>query len=103
MNEAMILKLAKDALEMTLMVSGPLLIVSLVIGILVSVAQVVTSIQDMTLSFVPRILAVFLTFLFALVTPGIIEMNAGTVGGPVLWFLAIAISPFGLPSLRTEA
>jgi len=66
MNEAMILKLAKDALEMTLMVSGPLLIVSLVIGILVSVAQVVTSIQDMTLSFVPRILAVFLTFLFAL-------------------------------------
>jgi hypothetical protein len=44
-----------------------------------------------------------LTFLFALVTPGIIEMNAGTVGGPVLWFLAIAISPFGLPSLRTEA
>jgi len=66
MNETMILKLAKDALEVTLMVSGPLLIVSLAIGIVVSIAQVVTSIQDMTLSFVPRIIAVFLTFLFAL-------------------------------------
>jgi uncharacterized membrane protein (Fun14 family) len=41
-----------------------------------------------------------LTFLFALVTPGIIEINAGTLGGPILWFMAIAITPFGLPSLR---
>jgi flagellar biosynthetic protein FliQ len=65
MSQDMVLKLAKDALEVTLMVSGPLLIVSLVIGIAVSIAQVVTSIQDMTLSFVPRIIAVFLAFLFA--------------------------------------
>jgi len=34
------------------------------------------------------------------VVPGIIELNAGTIGGPVLWFLAVAITPFGLPSLR---
>jgi len=66
MTQEMILKLAKDALEITLMVSGPMLIVSLVVGILVSIAQVVTSIQDMTLSFVPRVIAVFLTFLFVL-------------------------------------
>ena len=66
MTQEMILKLAKDALEITLMVSGPMLIVSLVVGILVSIAQVVTSIQDMTLSFVPRVIAVFLTFLFIL-------------------------------------
>jgi flagellar biosynthesis protein FliQ len=65
MNQAMILKLAKDTLEVTLMVSGPMLIVSLVVGIAVSIAQVVTSIQDMTLSFVPRVIAVFLVFLFA--------------------------------------
>jgi len=31
---------------------------------------------------------------------GIIALNAGTVGGPVLWFLAVAITPFGLPALR---
>ena len=60
----MILKLAKDTLEVTLMISGPMLIVSLLVGVLVSIAQVVTSIQDMTLSFVPRIIAVFLAFLF---------------------------------------
>jgi hypothetical protein len=32
--------------------------------------------------------------------PGIIELNAGTIGGPVLWFLAVAITPSGLPWLR---
>ena len=40
-----------------------------------------------------------LAFLFAMVVPGVIELNAGTVGGPVLWFLAILITPFGLPKL----
>jgi flagellar biosynthesis protein FliQ len=63
MNQDMILKLAKDTLEITLMISGPMLIVSLVVGIIISIAQVVTSIQDMTLSFVPRVIAVFVAFL----------------------------------------
>jgi len=40
-----------------------------------------------------------LAFLFAMVVPGVIELNAGTVGGPVLWFLAIFITPLGLPKL----
>ena len=48
MSQDLILKLAKDALQVTLMVSGPMLVVSLVVGILISIAQVVTSIQDMT-------------------------------------------------------
>ncbi len=64
MSQDMILKLAKDTLQITLMVSGPMLIIALAVGILVSIVQVVTSIQDMTLSFVPRVIAVFLTFLF---------------------------------------
>ncbi|HTY60989.1 MAG TPA: flagellar biosynthesis protein FliQ [Acidobacteriota bacterium] len=63
MSQDMILKLAKDTLQVTLMIGGPMLLVSLVVGIIVSVAQVVTSIQDMTLSYVPRIIAVFLAFL----------------------------------------
>jgi len=64
MSQEMVLKLAKDTLQITLLVSGPLLAVSLVVGIVISIAQVVTSIQDMTLSFVPRVIAVFLVFLF---------------------------------------
>ncbi len=63
MSQDLVLKLAKDSLQVTLIVSGPLLIISLVVGLIVSVAQVVTSIQDMTLSFVPRVVAVFLAFL----------------------------------------
>lgn len=60
------MKLAKDTLQITLMVSGPLLVVSLVVGVVVSIIQVVTSIQDMTLSLIPRMLAVFLVFLLML-------------------------------------
>jgi flagellar biosynthesis protein FliQ len=65
MNQEFILKLAKDTLQITLMISGPMLLVSLVVGIIISITQVVTSIQDMTLSFVPRVIAVFVTFLLA--------------------------------------
>jgi flagellar biosynthesis protein FliQ len=65
-SQDLVLKLAKDTLQVTLMVSGPLLLVSLIIGLFVSIAQVVTSIQDMTLSFVPRVVAVFLAFLLLL-------------------------------------
>jgi flagellar biosynthesis protein FliQ len=66
MTQDIILKLAKDTLQITLLVSGPMLVVSLVVGIAVSIAQVVTSIQDMTLSFVPRVIAVFVAFLLLL-------------------------------------
>lgn len=41
-----------------------------------------------------------LAFLFALVVPGVIELNAGTVSGPVLWFMAMLITPLGLPAWR---
>jgi len=44
-----------------------------------------------------------LTFLFAMVTSGVIELNAGTVSGPVIWFLAIIMTPFGMPSLRNNS
>jgi flagellar biosynthetic protein FliQ len=66
MSQDMILKLAKDTVQVTLMLGGPMLVTSLVVGIVVSIVQVVTSIQDMILSFVPRVIAVFLVFLFLL-------------------------------------
>jgi flagellar biosynthetic protein FliQ len=72
MSQDMVLKIAKDTLQVTLMISGPLLAVSLVVGVVVSIAQVVTSIQDMTLSFVPRIIAVF--FVFLLIFPWIMHI-----------------------------
>lgn len=65
MEQAMVIKLAKDALQITLMVSGPMLVASLIVGIAISILQVVTSIQDMTLTFIPKIITVFIVFLFA--------------------------------------
>jgi len=59
-NELVIAQLAKDAMRTGLYVAGPALIVSLVVGLVISVFQVVTSLQDQTLAFVPKILAVML-------------------------------------------
>jgi flagellar biosynthesis protein FliQ len=66
MSQDLVMKLARDTLQVTLMLSAPLLLVSLVVGIAVSIMQVVTSIQDMTLSLVPKMLAVFIVFLLML-------------------------------------
>ena len=66
MNQSMILTLARETLQITLLVSGPMLITALVVGLVVSITQVVTSIQDMTMSFVPRIIAVLVVFLLML-------------------------------------
>lgn len=40
-----------------------------------------------------------LAYLFAQVAPGVAPLNAGTVGGPVIWFLAVTLTPLGLPRL----
>ena len=65
MGEAEVLELARQALQVTLLVAGPMLMASLVIGIFISLIQVATSIQDATLTFVPKIIAVGVTLLLA--------------------------------------
>lgn len=59
MNDATVIALAQDALWTAVQVSGPILIVSLVIGMLVSVFQAMTQINEATMTFVPKILGVF--------------------------------------------
>jgi len=58
MNEAQVLEIGQQALRVALIVSAPLLLASMVVGILVSIVQVATSLQDATLTFVPKILGV---------------------------------------------
>jgi flagellar biosynthesis protein FliQ len=58
MTEAYILALSQKTLIVVLQLAGPLLVFSLAVGILVSVFQAVTQIQDMTLAFVPKIVSV---------------------------------------------
>ncbi|MBT9175957.1 MAG: hypothetical protein DDT20_00259 [Firmicutes bacterium] len=64
MTEGMALHLAREAIALTLMLSGPLLIASLVVGLLVSIFQAATQVQEQTLAFVPKLVAVLLTMLF---------------------------------------
>lgn len=63
MNQGDVLKLAQDAIRTILMVSAPMLVVSLIVGLIVSIVQAVTQIQEATLAFVPKIVAVFLSLI----------------------------------------
>jgi len=58
MTEAYVLTLAREAGEIALIIAGPILITSLVIGSLVSLIQAATQISEITLTFVPKIIAV---------------------------------------------
>lgn len=55
--------ITQDALYLIIKVAAPILLVSLVIGLLVSIFQTVTSIQEQTLTFVPKILGIFLAII----------------------------------------
>lgn len=58
MSQNEVLYLAKEALGAAMLVGGPILGVSLLVGLLVSIFQAMTSIQEQTLSFIPKILAI---------------------------------------------
>ncbi len=60
MTEGMVLDIGAKAIWLTLFVSGPMLGFGLAAGVLISIFQAVTSIQEMTLTFIPKILAVIL-------------------------------------------
>ncbi len=55
-----VIQMANQALYLIIKVSAPVLLVSLVVGLIISIFQTVTSIQEQTLTFVPKIIAVFL-------------------------------------------
>ncbi len=55
--------IASEALFLIIKVSAPVLLVSLIVGLIVSIFQTVTSIQEQTLTFVPKIISVFLTLM----------------------------------------
>lgn len=59
-TEGQVLDIAREALFLIIKVAAPLLLISLIIGLIVSIFQTVTSIQEQTLTFVPKIIAVFL-------------------------------------------
>ena len=65
MTPEFVVGFAKQAIEMALLISLPMLGVGLTVGIIVSVLQAATQIQEMTLTFIPKIVSIFLALLFA--------------------------------------
>ena len=59
MNEMEVIDLGRDAVWVFLKVAGPILLVGLGVGLSISIFQTLTSIQEMTLTFIPKIVAVF--------------------------------------------
>ncbi|MDD4052688.1 MAG: flagellar biosynthesis protein FliQ [candidate division Zixibacteria bacterium] len=72
MTPQYVLSLGREAITLTLLVSAPMLIFGLVVGLLISILQAVTQIHEMTLTFIPKIVAVALAMLLFL--PWIINM-----------------------------
>jgi flagellar biosynthetic protein FliQ len=63
MTNDLAIQIGRDALVMVMLVSAPMLGLGLLVGILVSIFQAITQIQEQTLSFVPKIVAVFVAVL----------------------------------------
>ncbi len=66
MNGAEILDVARDGIWTLLKVAGPMMIVGLTVGVIIALFQALTQIQEMTLVFIPKIIAIFLTLLVSL-------------------------------------
>ncbi len=66
MNEVAVLEVGSDALYVTLKIAAPIMLAGLLIGLIVALFQALTSIQEMTLTFVPKILVIFFSIIIFL-------------------------------------
>jgi flagellar biosynthetic protein FliQ len=65
MTPTTVIEIGRQAVEVTLLVSAPLFIAALVTGLIISIFQAATQINETTLSFVPKLIAIFLTLILA--------------------------------------
>jgi flagellar biosynthetic protein FliQ len=65
MNPEAVMTIGRHAMEVTLMVAAPLLLVSLIIGLVVSIFQAATQINEATLSFIPKLVGIFVALIVA--------------------------------------
>lgn len=66
MTGAEVLDIARDGIWVLLAISAPMMIVGLLVGVVIALFQALTQIQEMTLVFVPKIIAIFVTMLLTL-------------------------------------
>lgn len=65
MTPATVIEIGRSAVELTLLISAPLFAAALVTGLIISIFQAATQINEATLSFVPKLLAIFVTLILA--------------------------------------
>lgn len=65
MSVSLVLTVMREAVIRILVVSGPIMIVAMVVGLVISIFQATTQIQEQTLSFVPKLVAIFVTLILA--------------------------------------
>lgn len=65
MTPESVMTIGRQAIEVTLMVSAPMLIVALAVGLIVSIFQAATQINETTLSFIPKLIGIFATLIIA--------------------------------------
>lgn len=66
MTGAEVLDIARDGIWVLILISAPMMLVGLLIGVVIALFQALTQIQEMTLVFVPKIIAIFVTMLLTL-------------------------------------
>lgn len=66
MDESFVVMIGYQTLRTAMLLAAPMLLAGMAVGVLVSIIQVATSIQDITITFIPKILAVFFVLLFSL-------------------------------------
>ncbi len=77
MTPEIVMDIGRQAVEMTLLLSAPLLLAALVIGLIVSVFQAATQINEQTLAFIPKLVGMFLVLLLA--GPWMLQLMVGYV------------------------
>ena len=82
MNEASVLEIGRNGKWVVLQLATPIMIAGLLIGLLIALFQALTTIQEMTLTFVPKIIVIFfsLVVLMPFMMPTLIEFTQGLFG-----------------------
>ena len=65
MTPELVMNIGREAIEMTLILSGPLLLAALIIGLIISIFQAATQINEQTLSFIPKLIGMFVVLILA--------------------------------------
>lgn len=79
MDESAFISLMRDAVWTSMVIASPILVVALIVGLVIGLLQALTSIQELTLTFVPKLLAIGIVFWVSLsfVTQGLVELFQG--------------------------